>query len=122
MKANELRLNNYVMYSDDPVCFLGIGGTYTQVDIDTFKDIYFAPERFEPIPLTEQWLIDFGFEKWKNYYFIDCDYRVAYLKDHFAISVGDDDNGIVLRKVRDVHELQNIYFALIELELKKIIK
>jgi hypothetical protein len=106
MKASELRIGNYVLDSEDEnIMMITCGG-----QIDKY-------ELAQPIPLTEEWLLKFGFEKRNNYYFIDTDYRVAYIKDHFAISVGDDEYGIVLRKIEYVHELQNIYFALIEKEL-----
>jgi hypothetical protein len=76
---------------------------------------------FNPITITEEWLLKFGFLKdfsgiyrfWK----FEC---YDYLKDEDCIRIyfgGDEDNPI---EITYIHELQNLYFALTgeELELK----
>ena len=88
--------------------------------------------RFEPIPLTEQWLIDLGFEK--NILSDDSGYYYTLELNEgkycdLAI-VSGDKNGFVEAtlfpyeewfRYKYVHDLQNLFFALTgsELEYKK---
>lgn len=53
MKANELRINNSVLLHGDIM------------HIDATDILVFSQGKllFEPIPLTEEWLLKFGFEK-----------------------------------------------------------
>lgn len=96
-------------------------------------------KEWKPIPLTEEWLVNFGFEnkgvfvnkliisgsssgdmdgailfqsKSANVYFIN---RVF----HYEISRSDDDYGdhYYTKKIEYVHQLQNLYFALTGEEL-----
>ena len=114
MKANELRIGNWYTYADyDGIVYrtikeikfneFGFLGDYDGVNFEICK----------PIPLTEEWLLKFGFEKHNKEY---------WYKDIF---VGLDDNsfnlkegiGVYLTDVLYVHSLQNIYFALTGEEL-----
>lgn len=57
MEAKELRLENYVMNGDDigrvkRVSIIGISTSSPHVGVE-----------ISPIPLTEEWLIKFGFSK-----------------------------------------------------------
>ena len=78
----------------------------------TYKnDIY-------PIPLTEDWLIKFGFEKEK-------DGPITFFnKDNLAIEKYSNKciftDGDIYTEIYSVHHLQNIYFALVGKELKQI--
>lgn len=79
-------------------------------------------QEFTPIPLTEEWLVKFGFEinkhhftKWineTNTFIIMFDDRK---KNYFICDCPIDCN------IKFVHQLQNLYFALTgeELEIKK---
>jgi hypothetical protein len=67
-----------------------------------------------PIPLTEEWLVRFGFEKHKT-----TDIYPTYAKG--LINVNDGvvwvvNNGF-LNHIKHVHQLQNLYFALTGREL-----
>lgn len=116
MKATELRIGNYVnAYLGAPISenLLTIVTASTFLDMD--KD---NKTTYNPIPLTEEWLLRFGFENSSSfgveYYEIgklticqsDC---LAYIEDLYGI------------EVKHVHQLQNLYFALTgeELQLKK---
>ena len=119
MKANELRIGNYVYF----------GKTETKlfcVDLlnIAFEKIKNTKSEIQPIPLTEEWLIKFGFNQdeilnyrynseWKldgkNYDFIYIDI------DDKDICINDSWNH---RKIKYVHQLQNLYFALTGEELK----
>lgn len=77
-------------------------------------------EYINPIPLTEQWLLDFGFE-------IE---REHYDKGRLSILLADNNNdyykngrvfykswAIMEAQPKYVHQLQNLYFALTQEEL-----
>lgn len=114
MKATELRIGNYVNWD----------GVKTKFSLEHFQDIKLYPNesrKYSPIPLTEEWLIDFGyiyFDKggYKSYSLI-IDYVCVY---NITFS---DDNGFVFSnrykpvKLLYVHQLQNLYFALTNEEL-----
>jgi hypothetical protein len=113
MKANELRLGNYVSRNG-----------FLQEDKETFNKTDIAvshnditacvvdSESFQPIPLNEEWLFNLGFIKKNGYGFIKKDlfgnlfYSVE-TKEHFMFQYYE------LRiKINYVHQLQNLYFAL----------
>lgn len=112
MKANELRIGNLVISPIQGESEINARGIQWQ----TVKKGY-----YKPIPLTEEWLIKFGFE-----------YRRLtgyYVKNDFYCFFGDTDEtrGKIIfasnfRKrifIQYVHQLQNIYFALTNEELKE---
>lgn len=75
----------------------------------------------EPIPLTEEWKLKFGFEKteWDNF----NSYRLMIGNNDYTIVLYSDGNcevgDIITCKIEYVHQLQNLYFALKGEELKK---
>ena len=108
MKANELRIGNYVNWID---------GKIQEI---TGKDIHWkekndntelSPFDFAPIPLTEEWLLKFGFRESNKYLF---KYKLGLKKrgdNYFYDNIS----------IKHVHQLQNLYFALTgeELTLKQ---
>lgn len=111
MKATELRIGNWIGYKS------GTKLRESIVDILDLQEMR-KPSRsgveFYPIPLTEEWLLKFGFEKenetWvKDYFLIDSDD----LKISFENAWGEDRTV----KLQYVHQLQNLYFALTGEEL-----
>jgi hypothetical protein len=112
MKANELRIGNYY-YGD--VLFPSEYNVITandlvELDSDPLDDYY------QPLPLTEEWLIKFGFIKSDNYG--NDEYRLdgySYFRGSFYISDCDECGESV--EINFVHELQNLYFALTKKEL-----
>ena len=119
MKANELRIGNY---------YLSFGVDLKQVEI-LHKDKILID--FQPIPLTEEWLLKFGFSLMKDT--TPYNYRIHKSKMFFYIRYGSFTtdggktdligfNGLFIankftRVIKYVHELQNIYFALTGEEL-----
>jgi hypothetical protein len=74
---------------------------------------------FDPIPLSEEWKLKFGFEKteWDNF----NSYRLMIGNNDYAIILYSDGNcevgDIITCKIEYVHQLQNFYFALTGKEL-----
>jgi hypothetical protein len=105
MKATELRIGNY---------YLAFGVDLKQVETLTKDKILID---FQPIPLTEEWLKKFGFEK----VIVDSWYsKLAENKNTINISKSglvaiNDDKPI--RSIEYCHQLQNLYFALTGEEL-----
>ena len=96
MEEKELRIGNYV----------NIEGEIFKVDL---QELYYNSSLMNPIPLTEEWLIKLGFEK---AYETCYQYKDFILNDKFIMM--DIDITIQLKYV---HQLQNLYFALIGEEL-----
>lgn len=117
MKANELRIGNFVsqLYS------FGCDGNKKpewriwELDLLDIQDVQSRPEIYNPIPLTEEWLVRFGFEKRKFSYLYGYgnflyDYRLK-LWTWYGIQLHD-------YLITYVHQLQNLYFALTGQELE----
>ena len=124
MKATELRIGNYIERHNKVIGVKDV----IQVDGGTpllaFEGM--TTLKFNPIPLTEEWLLKFGFIKndWYNgKHFVlnkycsiiieksGCDKGVWYLGDK------SDAYCHRLKKIQFIHELQNLYFALESEEL-----
>jgi hypothetical protein len=120
MKATELRIGNYYQYAGD------YGITYARVKeikhnqfglLGDFNGTNFGI--CKPIPLTEEWLLKFGFEKkYDNFdWYIKDNYCVAFSKhiDLIRFKIKYQENDIC--KIQHVHQLQNLHFALTGEEL-----
>lgn len=137
MKANELRIGNLVKANYRGISFICdvvkviFNEIFVKGIMDDDKCEYeFSgdPEKyagkengFEPIPLTEEWLLKFGFDKVlprndKIYYRLN-DYFV--IEDSRVFLLGDDAFEILKlrQEIKYVHQLQNLYFALTGEEL-----
>ena len=123
MDIKELRIGNYVM-----------GNKPFQLDLNTFNMMWnhwnLKKElRFEPITLTEQWLIDFGFEllEQKVYTkqitnFINIYITIEYGASCYIGYSEADNCDLDLRDIYSVHQLQNLYFVLTNKELELNVK
>jgi len=69
------------------------------------------------IPLTEEWLLNFGFEKQGIYYFKD--YFFGIYDDLSEVCLWNDGEQIGYKNenIKYIHQLQNLYFALTNEEL-----
>lgn len=131
MKANELRLGNLIDRQDYicKVTKIEEGGIITEPL--EYKGERFVEQRVEPIPLTEEWLVKFGFKKivWKNKnypnrfelnLYIDgilINYD-SYDDETSVLSFGEFGNDkVIITRLKCVHQLQNLYFALTGEEL-----
>jgi len=126
MKANELRLGNLINYKTGGICQVA----FIALSIADYGICGFVkPECFEPIPLTEEWLVKFGFE-WSCEYHernpmeIDIDLHNSFTiyppfeyKKYWYVSVTMPSGGTWEIDVKYIHQLQNLYFALTGEEL-----
>ena len=118
IKANELRIGNLVYYKitdnfDERKEWLEV----CKIDHDDLRILGIKDEMnqdYQPIPITEDWLLKFGFEKdvnlqfyknFKNNKTVIIDFCFICLLGNFHV------------KINYVHELQNLYFALTKTEL-----
>lgn len=131
MKANELRILNLILYRGLPnyVCSIQSPMPSKQkrfdgkfiVEINPPDTFNVAIDEIEPIPLTEEWLVKFGFKlqplknNTKEWYFIA---RGKFSMNnergfwsHSPIYLED------VLQIQYVHQLQNLYFALTGEEL-----
>jgi hypothetical protein len=129
-KSTALRVGNIVQ-----LCFEHIRGWYIATVTDIFNDGTIKTDThlalgkgyyFEGVELTEEWLLHFGFVIHSDY-----DYRnYTLLKNNFHISMwmgngspgGFEESGAFYwgdnyKKIQYVHQLQNLYFALVGEEL-----
>lgn len=126
MKATELRLGNLINTKNpnmNPFKIEAIerekAGGYN--NFGSF--VYWYCNDFEPIPLTEEWLLKFGFaHKFDNIYtypFRISDNLVVEMKfEGWAENISLFTNGFFSsNSVKYVHQLQNLYFSLTGQEL-----
>ena len=125
MRSNELRLGNWVLNNGKPYQILnGIDNNYIYgldsviLDSHIYKS---SLEYIDPITLTEEILLKCGFES---------DYKSIYAKyipndgGYFHIKYNSHNNGFYLvlhgfyvARIKHLHQLQNLYFALTGEEL-----
>jgi hypothetical protein len=122
MEAKDLRIGNYIERSikieQDKKIIDKVG---CQDIVRIFENI--GGFNYEPIPLTEQWLLDFGFEiSYSSNFRLRFDYNKN-TKFGFDYSHTADKSIEGFRyigtyiKCDYVHQLQNLYFALTNEEL-----
>jgi hypothetical protein len=116
MKATELRIGNWVQS-----VYFHANKQYIQVYPQAFMQIArdnpsLEVNSWEPIPLTEEWLLKFGFETNDVRYWQISSFRLhinRYGEWIFKVETFE-------KEIKYVHQLQNLYFALTgeELEIK----
>jgi hypothetical protein len=148
MKPEELRIGNLVnvCYSDKRIKLTKVksihekgvnifatscGDIYAKAiynyEAPPMGTSYKAEAYILPIPLTEEWLHDFGFELdngfttykidvLKGYLIVAVDGSWGLYKDEYSNRIGSSYNNT--KDIKYVHELQNFYFALTGEELK----
>lgn len=104
MKASELRIGNYV----------SLHGILVEM---TASDFNFDESYFTPIPITEEWLLKFGFiqiheNNWQD---VECEIMVDLFNEKIYIISAMPWKQ--LNHIKYVHQLQNLYFALTNEEL-----
>ena len=116
MVSNELRLGNYLNYwkQNKSVKITGvlIAGLYA--DGYCYGKGALSFFQFKPIPITEEWLLDFDFQYDTITYSkneLMCSENFTFWYKYFG------EQGRILHKIKYVHQLQNLYFALTGEEL-----
>ena len=121
IKANELRIGNLFIEENSNKIIEVIGLDKKTV---VFSGKFLYQWQAKPIPLTEEWLLKFGFEnvhtdwfykdivKTNSYQF--C-FNICLSNGKITLDSGFDENSII--KLKYVHQLQNLYFALTGAEL-----
>ena len=125
MKAEELRIGNYVLYEQNSIEF--IIKTISDDGFDVYnmtESTWIEYDQFAGIPVTEEWLLKLGwvwnedtetFEKYPN-----GDVRMhlqyepvsrSYTMFNYVL------NAKIADRIWHVHQLQNLYFALTGSEL-----
>jgi hypothetical protein len=117
MKANELRIGNLIRFKDDKDTIELTEENFSNLIL--FKTLH----RLEPIPLTKEWLLKFGFEKNGNY-LLEIKDNGAFFYDlndkEFWVGGYDScvsSQGFIISNIEFVHQLQNLYFVLTNNEL-----
>ena len=115
MKTNELRIGNWVNN-------MGVMTKFEEGDWDCIINKLYSQtpmDRYEPIPLTEEWLLKFGFTFYRENMYDIKDF--TFLLDRFTLwDYTGEERYLIACSVNHVHQLQNLYFALTgeELEIK----
>ena len=119
IKPQELRIGNYVFDIDGDVLQIGqildIGVKFKNTSLSS------RYEKIQPIPLTEEILLKFGFfKKLGNYELENFRFHISQPMnfDGFVFCEG---YSVITDKIQFVHQLQNLFFALTgeELTFKK---
>ena len=108
IKANELRIGNSILQDGELVFVtpwrLGL------IELDSVV--------YEPIPLTEEWLLKFGFEVINKSYF---ELKINSIVLEYTKNLNNECyimiNESIKIYIKHVHQLQNLYFALTGEEL-----
>ena len=119
MEAKELRIGNYVYHANivnDDVSIIEV-----TLDVIIYMVLGGSLNKYKPIPLTEEWLLKFGFKKGQIQ-------LTTYTNGKLSITLKTNEyvNGrtyfnswcILEKQIQYVHQLQNLYFALTGEELK----
>ena len=141
MKATELRIGNYVWddYSGEMIVWAISNNINTPLsDIGLKKKAHlpsggYKIKNIAPIPLTEQWIKDFGLTatlEYGGYGYILGNMIIFKVRSHgrsedwfyeIEYCSGDEieDRTNIIQRYDYVHQLQNLYFALTGKELTK---
>lgn len=118
IKANEIRVGNWLNdpRQYNPKFFPKTDNGYFKA---TARDIQYA-EEFEPIPLTEEILLKCGFEYVEEVFSYCCKFHNIYISTigEFIFAPFCTNDSDCLVKIKYLHQLQNLYFALTGQELE----
>lgn len=111
MRANELRIGNLVL----------INSNIHEVDVVDYNQVIATVtglielKYVKPIPLTEEWLLRFGFDKSGLYHAKNQVY--IYYERRWTDTGYEYRFNYTSIKIKHIHQLQNLYFALTGEEL-----
>jgi hypothetical protein len=135
MKKEDLRIGNIINFSFGGISDISPFGFANVAFMTKYDDDELFGKCFKPVPLTEEWLINFGFKKigWTKSCIkdrgINGDKNKTYHKlikrSSDALIVNGNEYSYVKNKYKNfvngkveyVHQLQNLHFALTGKEL-----
>jgi len=118
MKETELRIGNISVDSNGvEVKIMELLTDYARVWVNKDEWVSVGCNYLNPVELTEEWLLKFGFEKDSEYivgagicwYFKHPDYKYKLSETFRLLLLGID--------LKYVHQLQNLFFSLTEEDL-----
>lgn len=135
MKIEDLRIGNLVSVNNKQFhpnlkgAILRVTGLHersrngvveTSVNLECERETYSQfMEYIKPVALTEQWLLDLGFnqiiEKQWYLHFHDVCLTLYEDSEQYMVQIHDmeiDESSIFLKSIQYVHQLQNIFFIL----------
>lgn len=127
MDPKELMIGNYVGYNSHKSYYINKIKTINTNSVTFENGIVIKYKNLIPVPLTEQWLIDFGFEKKRIDYKLTHSYHyqnefcwIYLIRGGFEIELITGNERFNMMKVYNyVHQLQNIIFTLTGKQLTK---
>ena len=119
MKANELRIGNYIFFDNEKIKVIGIihNCIYWYSENGSPCHALLIGGEFRPIPIKGEWLLKLGFKTNDNIWFKKIS------KNEIVIEISSSglfaiDNMSTIRCINHIHEIQNLYFAITGEELK----
>lgn len=134
LQAKDFRIGNFVEYDNRVFEIDSISNDFPTLNSIEFGVGVVDWNNLQPIPLTENWLLDFGFEV-KNFDYTtpisECKVVTLTLIPHdeqhssltVCVTQKDEDffevnENVILSDISFVHQLQNLFFALSGEELQ----
>jgi len=125
VKSNELRIGNLLTVKYTKQIKEDFVTEIKGYDIVRIEENDFNTLNYEPIPLTEEWLLKFGF---------NCDLAKTYTKQIekntfelrfdkldkiivLDVNINYEDTYLEFKHIKYIHQIQNLYFALTNEEL-----
>ena len=121
MKASELRIGNILWwdYIADNAAVTSIDTL--QVSLDRSERSMIDIDDLNPIPITEEWLLKFGFKDDEPHNYINVDehgaMQIMFDQYRKVVSIFTAGAHYYMKEIQYVHQLQNLYFALTGEEL-----
>lgn len=126
MEAKNLRIGNLVKSESEKSEVFELDW-----DVERGRINYIGDNNYDGIPLSDDWLIDFGFQKYHawEYRWMTGGLQLIETNGFWYPAVfshpemsHEDDQCVSLNRIQYVHELQNLFFAITgeELELKEV--
>jgi len=121
MEARELRIGNYVQTPLKIIqIIVSVSEGECEIDGSEFGKSYFDVDDLEPVSLTEEWLLKFGFDN-KEF---ECNQHIYFFDSpvRFMRRQLNSSRHQFLANLEYVHDLQNLFYALTgqELEIKEL--
>lgn len=115
IKTNELRIGNLIFadFGDGPKAQILGSGNDIQGTVDHL-------DNYDPIPLTEEWLEKFGFVDCSDCVSLELNepyQRILLLHNEWPLLLEIDSCRMPIFNLKYVHQLQNLFFALVGEEL-----